>query len=72
MTVATESAAKQVFDVVTQEVARLVGADAANLVLFGQTPQAGLIVGKWSEAGVEIPGSGTVVMIEEGALLAQI
>ena len=72
VTVATESAAERVFDVVTEEVARLVGADAANLVCFGPAPHEGIIVGKWSEAGVEIPGAGTVVVIEEGALLAQV
>ena len=32
VTVATESTAERVFDVVTEEVARLLGADAANLV----------------------------------------
>ena len=39
VTVATEAAAERVFDVVTEEVARLLGADAANLVSFG--PRAG-------------------------------
>jgi len=72
VTVATESAAERVFDVVTEEVARLVGADAANLVCFGPSPHEGVIVGKWSEPGVEIPGAGTVVRIEGGALLAEV
>ena len=72
VTVATESAAERVFDVVTEEVARLVGADAANLVCFGPAPHEGVIVGKWSEPGVKIPGAGTVVRIEEGALLAEV
>ena len=35
VTVATESTAERVFDVVAEEVARLLGADAANLVSFG-------------------------------------
>ena len=35
VTVATETAPERVFDVVTEEVARLLGADAANLVRFG-------------------------------------
>ena len=35
MAVATETSSERVFDVVTEEVARLVGADAANLVRFG-------------------------------------
>jgi signal transduction histidine kinase len=70
--VATEPAAERVFDVVTEEVARLVGADAANLVCFGPTPGEGVIVGKWSEPGVSIPGAGTVVRIEAGAPLDQV
>ena len=60
VTVATETAAERVFDVVTEEVARLLGADAANLVRFSSTSE-GVIVGKWSEPGVQIPGAGTVV-----------
>ncbi len=72
VTVATESTAERVFDVVTEEVARLVGADAANLVCFGPGPGEGLIVGKWSEPGVRIPGAGTVVQIEPGAALAEV
>ena len=63
VTVATETAAERVFDVVTEEVARLLGADAANLVRFGPTPDEGVIVGKWSEPGVPIPGAGTIVAI---------
>src|SRR6187200_2716570 len=68
VTVATEMAAERVFDVVTEEVARLLGADAANLVRFGPTLDEGVIVGKWSEFGVPIPGAGTVVEIRGGAL----
>ena len=68
VTVATETAPEVVFDVVTEEVARLLGADAANLVRFGPTPDEGVIVGKWSEPGVPIPGAGTVIDIRGGAL----
>jgi signal transduction histidine kinase len=60
VTVATETSSERVFDVVTEEVARLLGADAANLVRFSSTSE-GVIVGKWSEPGVQIPGAGTVV-----------
>jgi signal transduction histidine kinase len=72
VTVATESTAERVFDVVTEEVARLVGADAANLVCFGPAPDEGVIVGKWSQPGVKIPGAGTVIRIEPGAALAEV
>ncbi len=72
VTVATETAAERVFDVVTEEVGRLLGADAANLVRFGPTPDSGVIVGKWSEPGVQIPGAGTLVAIEDGGALAEV
>ncbi len=72
VTVATESTAERVFDVVTEEVARLLGADAANLVCFGPRPGEGIIVGKWSEPGVQIPGDGTVVVIADGSALDQV
>jgi signal transduction histidine kinase len=72
VTVATDSGAERVFDVVTEEVARLVGADAANLVCFGPRPGEGLIVGKWSEPGVKIPVAGTVIRIEPGAPLDEV
>ena len=47
-------------------------ADAANLVSFGPAPGEGVIVGKWSEPGVRIPGAGTVVWIEPGAALDEV
>ncbi len=72
VTVATETAAERVFDVVTEEVARLLGADAANLVRFGPNLDEGLIVGKWSEPGVQIPGAGTIVAIEDGSALTKV
>jgi signal transduction histidine kinase len=70
--VATETAAERVFDVVTEEVARVLGADAANLVRFSSSRQEGVIVGKWSEPGVQIPGAGTIVTIEEGSALTRV
>src|SRR6185503_20127336 len=71
VTVATEASAERIFDVVTEEVGRLLGADAANLVRLGPSPASGLIVGKWSEPDVEIPGTGTIVAIEEGSALSE-
>ena len=56
----------------TEEVARLLGADAANLVRFSPTRDAGVIVGKWSEPGVQIPGAGTIVAIEDGSALTKV
>ncbi len=72
VTVATETAPERVFDVVTEEVARVLGADAANLVRFSPSNDEGLIVGKWSEPGVPIPGPGTIVAIADGSALAKV
>ena len=72
VTVATETAAERVFDVVTEEVARVLGADAANLVRFSPSRDEGVIVGKWSEPGVQIPGAGTIVVIEDGGALTRV
>ena len=58
-----------VFDVVTEEVARLLGADAANLVRFEDLEaEQGLIVGKWSEPGIPIAEVGTLVQLDRGPL----
>ena len=70
--VATESTAERVFDVVAEEVARLLGADAANLVSLGPRPGEGLIVGTWSEPGVPIPGDGTVIAIARGSAIDRV
>ena len=71
VTIATETAPQRVFDVVTEEVARLLGADAANLVRFAPTREQAVIVGKWSEPGVRIPDSGTVD-IPAGSALSEV
>ena len=71
VTVATEASAERIFDVVTEEVGRLLGADAANLVRLDPSPTSGVIVGKWSEPDVQIPGAGTIVAIEEGSALSE-
>ena len=58
-----------VFDVVTEEVARLLDADAANLVRFEDVAaDEGVIVGKWSEPGIPIAGVGTVIQVDRGPL----
>jgi len=58
-----------VFDVVTEEVARLLDADAANLVRFEDVgADEGVIVGKWSEPGIPIAAVGTVILIDRGPL----
>ena len=71
VTVATETSPQRVFDVVTEEVARLLGADGANLVRFTPSREQAVIVGKWSEPGVRIPGSGTVD-IPDGSALSRV
>ena len=58
-----------VFDVVTEEVARLLGADAANLVRFVDLEaEQGVIVGKWSEPGIPIGEIGAPVHLDPGPL----
>jgi PAS domain S-box-containing protein len=60
---------ESVFDVVTEEVARLLGADAANLVRFADIAgDHGVIVGKWSEPGVPIAEIGTLIPLDRGPL----
>jgi signal transduction histidine kinase len=67
--VATAERPDAVFDVVTEEVARLLAADAANLVRFDpRTEREGTVVGEWSEAGVQIAPKGTHVEMHGGAL----
>jgi signal transduction histidine kinase/PAS domain-containing protein len=68
--VATAARPESVFDVVTEEVARLLGADGANLVRFdAQTEdEGGLVVGRWSEPGIRISPTGARVKLQGGAL----
>jgi PAS domain S-box-containing protein len=66
--VAKADSPEVVFDVVTEEVARLLGADAANLVRFDDLADKGLIVGRWSEPGIPIAEVGTVVELDRGPL----
>ena len=53
----------------TEEVARLLGADAANLVRFEDLDaDEGVIVGKWSEPGIPIAEVGTLIQLDRGPL----
>jgi signal transduction histidine kinase len=56
--VATADHPDAVFDVVTEEVGRLLGADAANLLRFDAGPESALVVGKWSETGIVVRETG--------------
>jgi signal transduction histidine kinase len=68
--VATAERPESVFDVVTEEVARLLGADGANLVRFDARTEdeGGLIVGRWSEPGIRITPTGARATLHGGAL----
>ncbi len=68
--VATAESPESVFDVVTEEVARLLGADGANLVRFDARTEdeGGLIVGRWSEPGIRITPTGARATLHGGAL----
>jgi PAS domain S-box-containing protein len=66
--VATETQPEILFDIVTEELGRLLGADAANLVRFAPESIEGQIVGKWSEPGVAIGEPGRTVIMDGGPL----
>ena len=69
LAVATASRPETLFDIVTEEVARLLGADAANLVRFdADNERDGLIVGEWADEGIRIAPKGTRVELLGGAL----
>src|SRR5207249_866731 len=50
--VAAQTAADEIFHAVTEEVARLLGGQAANLVRFGAGPFTGVVVSAWAGPGV--------------------
>ena len=66
--VATEKQPEILFDIVTEALGRLLGADAANLVRFAPDSNEGQIVGKWSEPGVAIGEPGYTVIMDGGPL----
>jgi PAS domain S-box-containing protein len=68
LAIATQSTPETTFDVVTEELGRLLGADAANLVRFQPDSIEGVIVGKWSEPGVAIGMTGRTVVMDGGPL----
>jgi PAS domain S-box-containing protein len=61
--VAASTDPSHVFSVVTEEVGRLLGAQAANMVRFNGDG-TGLVVGAWSEAGVRSVPTGRFVRID--------
>jgi len=68
LAIATQSTPEATFDLVTEELGRLLGADAANLVRFAPDSIEGTIVGKWSEPGVAIGLTGHTVVMDGGPL----
>jgi PAS domain S-box-containing protein len=52
LAVAGEAHAERIFDLVTEEVGRLLGAHAANLVRYEPGGEEAVIVGRWSEPGI--------------------
>jgi PAS domain S-box-containing protein len=52
LAVAGEAHAQRIFDLVTEEVGRLLGAHAANLVRYEPGGEEAVIVGRWSEPGI--------------------
>jgi signal transduction histidine kinase len=67
--VATAKRPEDVFDTVTEEVCRLLGADAANLVRFDRLNESeGVVVGRWSVEGAGISPVGTRIELLGGAI----
>jgi PAS domain S-box-containing protein len=64
--VASERRVEQIFDLVTEEVGRLLDADSANVVRVGPDGKTGVIVGRWSEPGVHAEEVGTEVRMLGG------
>jgi PAS domain S-box-containing protein len=52
LAVAGDAHAERIFDLVTEEVGRLLGAHAANLVRYEPGGEAAVVVGRWSERGI--------------------
>jgi signal transduction histidine kinase len=53
LAVASEASTEQIFDLVSEEVARVLGAQASNLVRYEPGGEYAVIVGRWSEPGAE-------------------
>jgi signal transduction histidine kinase len=53
--VASERRPQRVFDVVTEEVGRLLDADAANVIRFPDDPDEGVVIGQWSNGTAVTP-----------------
>ena len=67
--VATADHPAALFDVVAEEVGRLLGADTASLVRFGSADErAAYIVGQWNEPGVHRLDVGASVALDGGPL----
>ena len=64
--VASERHAEQVFDLVTEEVGRLLDAHSANVIRFEPDRKSGVILGRWSEPGVYAQEVGAIVVLEGG------
>ena len=62
--VAGERAHGEVFELVTEEVARLLGARSASIVRFG-ADERGLVIGGWGEPGAARLPTGTTVELED-------
>jgi PAS domain S-box-containing protein len=64
--VASERHAEHVFDVVTEEVGRLLDAHSANVVRFEPDRKSAVILGRWSEPGVFAEPVGSLIRLEGG------
>jgi PAS domain S-box-containing protein len=66
--VATATEPEVLFDIVTQELGRLLDADAAILVRFAPDSIEAEVVGKWTEPGVAVGDPGRTILMDGGPL----
>jgi PAS domain S-box-containing protein len=68
VSVASERRTEHVFDLVTEEVGRLLDAQSANIVRFEPEGDAFVILGQWSEPGVFVDEVGSRIPFQGGPL----
>jgi PAS domain S-box-containing protein len=66
--VASDRRTEHVFDLVTEEVGRLLDAHSANVVRFEPEAEAMVILGQWSEPGVFVEEVGSTIHLQGGPL----
>jgi signal transduction histidine kinase len=72
LAVATEHDPQRVFDVVTEEAAGVLGAQAANLIRYDPNGDDGIVVGRWHTAGAKIHPIGRRLIFDAPTAVAMV